>query len=103
MSNFEWIAAAVIAVLSSARITRLIIWDKYPPSAWVRSKWDALTNDGEWSVLVHCGYCTAPYVALFTIGSGYLSDWHLGWWLFNGWLAASYLAAIVVAYDGDDE
>lgn len=103
MSDFQWVAAAVISVIASARLTRLVVWDKFPPSVWVRTKWDALTNDGSWSALAHCGYCFGMWAALFTVGTGYLSNWHEVWWVFNGWLAVSYLAATYVAYDGDDE
>lgn len=103
MSNFEWVAVAVVSVLGTARLTRLVVWDKYPPSMWLRTKWDEVTNDGPWSVLVHCGYCFGMWAGLFTVLTGYLSDWHEVWWLFNGWLATSYLAATYLAFDGDDE
>src|SRR4051794_31719831 len=101
-STFEWVAAAVVAVVSAARITRLITWDEYPPSAWLRMKWDALTNDGPWSVLAHCGYCFGLWAAGFVVLWGWLSDLHWSWWLFNGWMAVGYLAAITMAYDGED-
>ena len=108
MTEFEWVAASLIAVVSAARINRLVVWDSYPPSAWLRSKWDALTHDGDWSVLAHCGYCFGMYAALVVVG-WLVADLKLGdgvhwsWWAFNGWLAASYVAAIVMAYDGEDE
>lgn len=102
MSNFEWVAVAIVTIVSSARITRLVVWDSYPPSVWLRSKWDALTKDGDWSLLAHCGYCFGMYAAGFTVLTGYFSDWHPIWWIFNGWLTASYGAAIVMSYDGDD-
>ena len=102
MTDFEWVAAAIVAVISSARITRLVTWDHYPPSVWLRTKWDTLTNDGPWSLLAHCGYCFGLWAAAFVVGWGYLSNFHWTWWLFNGWLAVGYLAAIVMAFDGDD-
>lgn len=102
-STFEWVAAFVIAVVSVARISRLLTWDKYPPSVWVRTKWDALTDDGPWSVLVHCGYCFGLWAAMFVVGYGWLSDLHWSWWLLNGWLAVGYLGAVFMAFDGDDE
>lgn len=102
MSNFEWVAVAVVATLSAARITRLVTWDSFPPSAWLRMKWDAITKDGSWSVLVHCGYCFAVWAAFGVVLWGYWSDWNTAWWLVNGALAASYVAAIVMSNDGDD-
>lgn len=103
MTEFEWVAVAIISVMSSARITRLVTWDHYPPSIWLRTKWDDWTKDGQWSLLVHCGYCFGLWAALFVVGTGWLSDWHLAWWLFNGWLAVGYAAAMVMAYDGDED
>ena len=103
MSNFEWVAAAVVAVMSTARITRLITWDHYPPSVWLRVKWHEITNDGPWSILVDCGYCFGLWAAGFVVGWGYLSGFHWTWWLFNGWLAAGYAGAMVMAYDGEDD
>lgn len=103
MSEFHWVAVAIVSVLSSARITRLITVDSFPPSARVRIWWDDLTNDGPWSMLVHCGYCFGLWAALLVVGSGYLSDWHTAWWLFNGWMSVGYAAAIVMANDGDED
>jgi hypothetical protein len=92
-------AAVVIGTLSVARLTRLLTQDSFPPSAWLRSKWDAVTNDGPWSTLVHCHFCFAPWAAVPVILWGWLSDLHISWWLFNGWLAIAYLAALVVERD----
>lgn len=102
-TEFVWIAAFVIGALSAARLTRLVVWDSYPPSAWLRAKWDSITNDGPWSTLAHCGYCFGLWASGFVVLWGYLSDLHWSWWLFNGWMAVGYLAAIVMAYDGDED
>jgi hypothetical protein len=101
-TEFYWIAVAVVTTLSSARITRLITWDSFPPSVRVRMLWDRITRDGEWALLVHCGYCFGLWAAGFVVLWGYLSDFNTAWWLFNGWLGAGYLAAIVMANDGED-
>lgn len=108
MTDFEWVAAFVVAALSAARITRLITWDHYPPTMWLRRKWHDLTNDGDWSVLVDCGYCFGLWAGGFVVGTGWLSlhfleRLHPAWWAFNGWMAVGYLAAIVMAYDGDED
>jgi hypothetical protein len=98
----HWIAVAVTAILSTARLTRLVVFDGYPPMAWARNRWRVVTRDGEWSKLVDCGYCAAPYLAAGVLAWGHWTSWNFWWWAVNGWLAVSYLAAIVVARDGDD-
>lgn len=102
MDHFTIICAALVGVLATARLTRLITIDEYPPSIWLRIKWHRLTRDGSWAKLVDCPYCASPYVAAGIFGVGELTDYPFGWWLFCGWLAASYAASIVVVYDGDD-
>jgi hypothetical protein len=102
LTTFEWVAVAVVAVTSAARITRLVTWDKYPPSMWFRNLWRKVTKDGDWSILVECGYCFGVWAAGGVVLWGYLVDFDTAWFLFNGWMGASYLAAIMVAFDGDD-
>lgn len=102
MSPFEWVAVAVVASLSAARITRLITWDKFPPSVWLRDKYRGITHDGPWSVLVECGYCFGLWAGGFVLGWGLISEFDRYWWWFNGWLAVGYLAAIIMVFDGDE-
>ena len=45
------LCAVIVGTISVARLTRLVTQDSFPPSAWVRSKWDELTDDGPWSTL----------------------------------------------------
>lgn len=115
MNRFEIILALMLWVLGSARLVRLLLFDSYPPVAWLRDRWDRATSSedgypGSWTPLLHCAYCAAPYVTLLT---GVVSLWLLPasvpyshaqtwFWLTAGWAAASYAAAIAVAYDGDD-
>lgn len=101
MSHFQIVCAAIVAVFASARVARLIGFDSYPPVAWLRSKWDAHVT-GDWNALVHCGYCSTPYITAADLLWGWLTDWQEAWWIVNIWLAAAYAAAIVVSYDGDD-
>lgn len=91
--------AGVVGILSSARLTRLITQDVFPPAAWARSKWDNLTGDTDWRTLFHCHWCMAPWTTLAVGLWGYLSDLHISWWFFNVWLAASYIASMVVERD----
>lgn len=101
MSTFQIVATAVIGVLATARLTRLLVHDTYPPSAWVRDKWRSLTHDGAWSELVGCHYCAAPYFAVLVLLAGEWSDYNPWWYYVCGVLAGSYVAAIVVSFDGD--
>jgi len=101
MTTFQWVAVAVVAVLSSARLTRLLTVDKFPPIKWLRNKYEDATDGSDWQLLTLCGYCMAVWTTPLVVGAGYLSDWHTAWWLVNGTLGASYLSAIVMAYDGD--
>lgn len=103
MTEFEWVAAALVAVVASGRYARLITWDSYPPSAWLRKKWDAVTKDGEWSELLHCGYCANIYIAFGVVLWGYFTDFNTLWWLINGSMAVAYAGAVFMAYDGDDD
>lgn len=102
MTTTQIVFAALVLIGGSARAARLIGFDSYPPVAWLRSKWDAWTEDSDWNKLVHCGYCSTPYLVAANGAWGYFTDWQFAWWFVNSWLAASYAAAILVAYDGDD-
>jgi hypothetical protein len=102
LSEFRQVAALFFTVMATARLTRLVVFDKYPPVAWLRIQWDNLTDKSPWNLLLKCGYCFAPWVALVVGGAGYFSEWHWVWWMITGWLTVAYLGAIVTAYDGDD-
>lgn len=103
MSEFEWVAVALVVILSSARITRLSIYDKFPPVQWVRDKFIDATDGTGWQLLAFCPYCASFWVTLVVVLSGWLSDWHTAWWLVNGAFGASYLAAMVMVHDGEAE
>lgn len=100
MTTFEWVAVAVVAVTSAARITRLMIWDVYPPVAWLRAQW-TMRAPAKWEPLLKCGYCFAPYPTLAIVLWGYFTDWQTAWWIVNGTLGAAYAAAIMVTFDGE--
>lgn len=100
--TFHWIAVAVVVVLSSARLTRLATFDKFPPVVWLRDHYEDLTDGTGWQLLAFCGYCASFWMTGLVVLSGYFSDWHPAWWLVNGTLAASYLAATYMSYDGDE-
>lgn len=104
----EQILAAVVCVLASARLTRLVIHDTFPPSAWLRAKWELAFGDSAWGDLLRCHYCLAPWItgAVMLIGwaAGITepSGAHGAVWFAAAWLGLSYAASIVVSYDGDD-
>jgi hypothetical protein len=102
--EFIWTAIAVITVLSAGRITRLITWDALPTSAWIRMKWDDLTEQyGDWNLLFHCPWCMSFWVTLGIVLWGYFTNFHEWWWLVNGIFAAAYVAPMIVVRDGDDD
>lgn len=104
MSEFNWIAIAVVTILSSARITRLLTFDAFPPLRWARHAyldWTDAHAPG-WGLVAICGYCMSFWVTLAVVLSGWFSDFHLIWWLVNSIFGGSYVAAIVMAHDGDD-
>jgi hypothetical protein len=101
VSMFHWIAVAIVTVLASARLTRLSVYDDFPPVKWLRGKYLDATDGSDWSLLALCGYCFSFWATLTVVLSGYFSDYHVAWWLVCASLAASYLAAMVVANDGD--
>ena len=102
MSVFFWIAVTAVSIVSTARLTRLVTFDKFPPVRWVRDKYIDATDGSDWQLLAFCPYCAGFWVAIAVVLPGYFSDWHAVWWLVNGILAVSYLAAMVMVHDGDD-
>jgi len=104
LSHFTMVAAVIVGVLSVARTARLITFDDYPPMMWLRTKiLVKIGPDSPWAPLVRCPFCLAPYLTVGMLAWAYLSDLHWSWWLVNGWWAASYVAAMVVAYDEPPE
>lgn len=102
MTHFEIVAAAIVGVLSAARITRLVTWDDFPPTRYLRTKYADLVGD-DWGKLLSCLWCFGPWASLCVLLWGYFTECDTIWWLFNGWLAAGYLASMIVVRDGDDE
>jgi hypothetical protein len=94
-----------VTVLSAARLTRLMVADDFPPVKFFRDlayDWlDKGPKRRQWQIITWCAYCAAFWVVGPIVAWGYLTDWQTAWWLFNGALAASYLASIVVRFDGD--
>jgi hypothetical protein len=93
------VGAVIVGTMSVARLTRLLTQDTFPPSVWLRLRWDDWTEGTLWKPLFHCHWCLSPWLTIPVLLWGWLSDLHVSWWLFNGWLAASYAAGMIVERD----
>lgn len=102
LNYVETLTAVVIGILSVARTARLLVWDEYPPTMWLRMKWDDMVGESAWGTLLHCQYCLGPYLAAGMAGWAYLSDLHWTWWVINGVWGFSYVSSIIVSYDQPD-
>lgn len=102
----EWaitILTILVWIIGTARLTRVLVYDDFPPSIWIRDKWSALTRDGQWSKLVKCWWCASFWIALISLG-WYIAGTHVlwiswAWWVFWGALAGSYLATMLIVRD----
>lgn len=107
MSVLAYIAAGLAVILASARITRNIVFDDFPPTAAIRRWWDSKTADNGWNSLFHCGYCmgfwvSAPFTVLatgLTVGWGVFETLSGIFWVICAWFAVGYLSGIIVASD----
>lgn len=97
-----WAAFAAVAVAGSARLTRLVVHDSFPPAVWVRMRWDRVTRDGSWSTLAHCHWCLGPWLLALALVTAWATDVSVWWWLFWGWLGASYATSWLVEHDEKD-
>lgn len=95
------IAAVLVGVLSTARLTRLVTEDSWPPVVWLRVKWDAITDHGPWYDLVDCPWCLAPWLVAPNLILAVATDLHPVWWIINGWLAASLATSWVAIKAGE--
>lgn len=93
--------AVVVWLVSSARLTRLLTQDAFPPLIKIRAWWDAKTEDSLWNPLLHCHWCAAPWVALVVGGVGWATSLHWAWWVVTVWLSGAYATAWIVHHDED--
>jgi hypothetical protein len=89
-SPFVLIVAFIVGVLGTARITRLLVDDDWPPVEWLRQRWEGLAE---------CPFCAAPWVALAETATAWAWDLPWWWWAGNVWMGGSYLASMLVARD----
>lgn len=109
LDRFTLICAVIVGILSVARTARLIGFDEYPPMVWLREKWDEHIGEDGWGKLIHCPFCSAPYLAAgmllwfwlaFRFGGDLAQSF---WWTVNGIWGLSYISSIIVAYDQPPE
>lgn len=111
MSEFYWIAVVATTVISAARLTRLFVYDEFPPIARPRAWFKVRAESSDWGLIAECGFCASFWVTAAVFVWGLLSHvyghppndlaGHI-WWAANGVLAMSYVAASYVARDGDE-
>lgn len=93
---------AVVGVIGTARVTKLLTEDMWPPVHWLRSRWLTYWGESGWAELFICPFCMSVWVAAANMGIGYATNWPLWWLLVNGWLTVAYVAAMIVARDIPD-
>lgn len=113
------VLAALVGIVATARATRLITHDHYPPAeAFRRWWWNNTARKGGWregwALLVSgddlsggCPFCLAPYAVAVDLTWCLLSGawqaapgwWAAAWWVVNVWAAVSYAAAMLVVRD----
>lgn len=104
MSVLAYIAIPIIVVFASARMTRMLTFDDFPPAKFIRDHWDARTLDSGWNELFHCPYCMGIWVSLpFTVlGVAILFGWGAfttltgAFLAFCAWMTVGYLNGIIV-------
>jgi len=122
--EFYVVVTAIIATLATARVTRLLVGDKFPPLMKVRDKFMDWTEKRkgtrDYGLLAICAYCMAFWVALGNLIWAYFagvlsdvpalyqdsvsSDWSVSIWFFvNAAFALAYSSAMTVSRDGDDD
>lgn len=105
--HFIAVIAILTGVLGVARLTRIVVYDDYPPAMWWRDTWKRITKDGPWSKLFTCWWCLSPWVALVCIAWWVWliplhPAWMFAWWAWWGMLAAGYVATMIIVRDGDE-
>lgn len=108
-----------VVLFGSGRVARLVTYDAFPPTIWLRTTWDRFTEvrkvrtpgapggvavvDNPWNKLLHCFWCFTPWTMAVCLGwfaLTFVSPWFAWtWWVLWSWLAASYAASMIVARD----
>lgn len=102
-TTFGAVALAVVFVVGTARIVRLVVADTFPPILALRVWYEDHTSGG-WETLLGCPWCFGVWATAFNalIGWGMFSvGWYEGWFIGNALLTASYASALLVFHDED--
>lgn len=101
----EWLAV-VVGIVSVARMARLLTHDDFPPASWVRYQYASRVPE-KWVDLITCPFCLAPYLSVGQAAWGGMlwgtDAFMWGWFIPNAVWAASYVAAVIVAYDQPED
>jgi hypothetical protein len=105
---FVAILAILTGVTGVARLTRIVVYDDYPPAMWWRDTWGEITKHGPWEKLFTCWWCLAPWIALVAILWWMFliplhPAWMFAWWAWWGMLAAGYVATMIIVRDTPNE
>lgn len=99
-SPYALTAAFVLGTLAVYRLTRLWIYDDFPPVRAIRLGWiNAVGPASDWAMLATCPWCCSPWIALADLAWALGSGLHWTWWAFNAWMAAAGLAAMIYLRD----
>lgn len=102
------VAAVIVAAFGIGRVIRLVTVDDFPPSVWVRSRWNRLVNGSTWTKVFGCLWCFSPYITAVCMGWFFLglfvwSPLLVAWWVLWGFAGLSYVASMIVRRDEPDE
>ena len=104
-SLVEFTILAVVFIVASARITRLIVADTFPPSVKLRI-WYEDRASGGWESLLSCPWCFGFWAVVANAAAGWAAHglgsltWTI-WAVGNGLMAASYVTSYIVFHDED--
>jgi hypothetical protein len=105
---YPWfgIVTALVAAAGVARAVRLLVHEDFPPARWIRHRWITLTKGGQWTEVLTCHWCNAPYlmagsIVWFSLGLWLWEPLLWAWWAVHLWAALSYLASWIVHHDDD--
>jgi hypothetical protein len=99
LRSMETLLVVVVVCLASARATRLLVMDTFPPVAVQRARVVARWGDGSWQAyLANCSWCAGMYVSGIVTGAT--------WWAIDSlpvpalvWLAAAYVTGLLATVD----
>lgn len=120
MTALGLLAAFLLGTIATARATRLLIHDQYPPTRALRRWWwNQTIAKGDWRFDWHkllvgedpdesgCPWCATPYVAAVVLAvaitggvwSPDLTTVEGWWWTLAVWASGAYLASILYVRD----